>query len=856
MKVQKAKTLDELYEEASDYDLVITAEASTADSLESRLDETRLGKFAATPQRLAYGDELAEEDFKRDIFLKLVNREGLRWKQASYLLSNAISCWKNTGDLESIKDHGFSGEAIEKVIEVLRETDNPLQALEEYKISGDKDVAVLAPYQLNELDRKILPDNYDEIGLFRDEQRDLTDFNIFNSSNALIQALRENIERIGAENVGVVVDPSSGYQSLLESSLTSSEIPYLKQQDITEDTDLRTFLSLMRTGLSSKRVRVGDIRPVLQELNVVVSVRDSEKFIEDLEDGVLEEFREFFTMMEHLPFKEVIRKYEEFTGRDLSSVKEILEELDIEDEIVSEGRINQIEYYLDSFAPAEDIEEDGVLFADPKKVSRVDRPVVFFVGMDADWRQEPENMAWIDQDRREENNLKDFKSLIQSGKPVFMVQDKEMNEDITPCFYLNEILDEEFVNFRELPHKRVRPEKVELDDGFERRPLDVENGEVEALSQSSLNNFAMSPRFYYVSELVSDPDEENLEKGNLFHDYAEFYVNYPDFADERPDEEIVKFMIERIAPFADDLDLEKLETEFKIGINNIRNFVKQKEVSRDEIDGYEKKDREENIFSEKYERPIRSRITEMWFEDEDLGGRGKIDFIQDEGNLVDYKSGRRKSEKKVVKKSKVALYSDEQYPNFQAPMYLAYHRKKVPDRELNFTFFHFLDNIGDEVTGTAEIEDNIVTVTYYPETFQEKAGSNEAFEMLIKDVAKSNDRRKTLEKLGCHQYKKFLEENLIPKVHDKKEMRTTEFAQDFKAFAKKEVGDYKYVRKGIDSALNKLVEYHSRNYFKEDIDEFEEFLKDKIEELNEYRGSRFPLDANPDDLPDRDLIIK
>lgn len=856
MKVQKAKTLDEIYEEVKEYDLVLTAEASIADSLNSRLDEPRLGKFAVTPQRLAYGDELAEEDFKRDIFLKLVNEEGLRWKQASYLLSNAISCWKNTGDLDSLKDYGFTGEAVEKVIKVLRETNNPLQALEEYRISEDKNIAVLAPYQLNKLDKKILPETYDEIGLFTDEKEKLPEFNVFNSSNTLIQALKENIERIGAENIGVVVDPSSGYQSLLESSLTSSGIPYLKQQDITEDTDLRTFLSLMRTGLSSKRVRVRDIRPVLQELNVTVSVRDSEKFIEDLKDGSLEEFREFFTMMEHLPFKEVIRKYEDFTGRGLESVKKILEELAIEDEMVSEGRINQIEYYLDSFAPAEDIEEDGVLFADPKKVSRVDRPVVFFVGMDADWRQEPENTAWIDQEKREKQNLDDFRSLIQSGKPVFMVQDKEMNEDITPCFYLNEIIDEDFLNFRELLHKRVRPEKAEFEDGFERKPLDVENGKVEALSQSSLNSFAMSPRFYYISELVSDPDEENLEKGNIFHDYAEFYVNYPDFADERPDEEIVKLMVERIGPFADDLDLEKLETEFRIGINNIRKFVKEKDVLREEIEGYEKKDREKNIFSEKYDRPVRSKITEMWFEDKGLGGKGKIDFIQDEKNLVDYKSGRRKSEKKVIKKSKVPLYSDEQYPNFQAPMYLAYHRGKVPDQELKFTFFHFLDNIGDEVTGKAEIEDNIVTVTYYPEIFREKAGSNEAFEMLIRDVAKSNERRKTLEKLGCHQYKKFMEENSIPEVHDKKEIRATDFAQEFRSYVKKEVGDYKYVRKGVDSALNKLVEYHSKNYFKEDIDEFEEFLEEKLDELNDYRGSRFPLDANPDELPDRDLIIK
>lgn len=855
MKVQKAKTVDQIYEEVKDKDLVITAEASLADALKRRLDETKIGRFAVTPQRKAYGDELAEEDFKRDIFLRLVNEEDLGWKQASYLLGNSISCWKNTGDLEKIKEYGFDGKATEQVIEVLKETDNPLKALEENRIDENKDVAVIAPYQLNELDRRILPEEYEEVGLFLDEEKELPEFKVFNSSNSLVQALKENIEQVGPENTGVVVDPSSGYQSLLESALTSSDIPYLKQRDLSEDNDLRTFLSLVRTGLSSQRVRVKDIRPVLKELNVPIAAVESEKFVSDLQSGKLEEFREFFTMMEHLPFKEVIRKYEDFTGKSLQSVRNIVQELDFEEEMVSEQRLNRIEYYLDSFAPSEEIEEDGVLFADPSKVSRVDRPVVFFVGMDQDWRQEPENMRWLDTEEREKENIRDFKSLLQSGKPVYMVQDKEMNEDIKPCFYLNEILEEEFMNFRELPHERFRPEEEETGSGFERDPLEIETKRIETLSQSSLNNFAMSPRFYYISELVSDADEEALEKGNLFHDYAEFYVNYPDFMDEKGDEEVVDFMLESIRPFADDLDIEKLETEFRIGVKNIKNYVKTRKISRDEMEGYEKR-REENVFAEKFDRPIRSKITEMWFEDEDLGGHGKVDFIQDQSNLVDYKSGRGKSEKKVVKQSKVALHEDEQYPNFQAPMYLAYHRKQVPDQELSFTFFHFLDNLGDEVTGEAEMEDNIVKVTYYPENFDEKVASNKAFELLIKDVAKSNDRRKTLEKLGCHQFKDFMEENDFPKTHDKDEILASQFADDFKEYAKKEVGDYKYVRNGIESALKKLVAFHSENYFKDDIDEFEKFLQEKIDQLNEYRDSRFPLDANPDDLPDRDLIIK
>lgn len=856
MEVQKAKTLDEIYQEVREYDLVLTADASIADALKRRLEEPKLGRWAATPQRLAYEDELAEEDFKRDIFLKLVNEKGLRWKEASYILSNTIECWKETGEIEEIKRYGFEGDSVEKVLEVLRDTDNPLKALEEYSIGENKDVAVLAPYQLNELDRKIIPEDYDEIKMFEEKKVDLPEFNVFNSANSLVQSLKENIERLGPENTAVVIEPSSSYQVLLESTLEASGIPYLKQRDISEDEDLRTFLSLVRTGLSSDRLRIRDIRPVLQELKIPISASENEKFIEDLGEGELEEFRNFFTMIQHLPFKEVLKKYEEFTGRDIGVVKSIIEELDIGDEMVSETRVNQIEYYLDSFAPTEDIEEDGVLLADPKKVSKVDRPVVFLVGMDSKWSQEIESSGWVDTEKREKQNLNDFRSLIQSGKPVFMVQDKEMNEDIIPCYYLNQLLDEEFVNFRELPHRRVRADEEEAGTGFQHTELDLDEGLVEVLSQSSLNSFVISPRYYYISELVSDADEESLEKGNLFHDYAEFYVNYPEFTDEKTDSEIVEFMLDRIKPYADDLDLEKLETEFRIGIRNIKSFLKSMEISRREIEGYGKKDRHENLFSEKYGKPIRSEITEMWFRDEELGGKGKIDFIQDRRNLIDYKSGRRKSEKKIIKKSKVDLHENERFPNFQAPMYLAYHRKKVPDKKLNFKFFHFLDNLGEEISGRAENEENIVELTYYPENFDEKVASNGAFEKLIKGVSKGNDRRKTLEKIGCSSFKEFMKENSFPKTHDKDEALSSEFAEKFRSYGVNQVGDYKYVRNGIDSAIKKLVDFHTENYFKDDIDRFEEFLQEKINELNDYKGSRFPLEAKADDIPERDLIMK
>jgi len=51
---------------------------------------------------------------------------------------------------------------------------------------------------------------------------------------------------------------------------------------------------------------------------------------------------------------------------------------------------------------------------------------------------------------------------------------------------------------------------------------------VTAFSQSSLNTYVNSPRDYFFSRLLETPDKDYFREGNLFHDFAEFYVTHPD----------------------------------------------------------------------------------------------------------------------------------------------------------------------------------------------------------------------------------------------------------------------------------------------------------------------------------------
>jgi len=93
----------------------------------------------------------------------------------------------------------------------------------------------------------------------------------------------------------------------------------------------------------------------------------------------------------------------------------------------------------------------------------------------------------------------------------------------------------------------------------------------------------LSPRLYYFEKLVSDAEDESIEKGNIFHDYAEFHINYPRFVESLDEEEILEVMIEHVKPYVEELELEKLETELKIGLQNIREFLETYEVEEKTI---------------------------------------------------------------------------------------------------------------------------------------------------------------------------------------------------------------------------------------------------------------------------------
>lgn len=861
MEAPQARTVDELFQQVRDRDIVLTVQPALADALNARIDSARLGKLAYTPRHLAY-ERNQDQDLRteRGLFRAIISATSMDWKQASYYLDRTIDCWRHTGELDAILDHvAAANDRYQEVIDVVRSTPNIYSAVARTSVSADHDVAVLGAYQFMALDRKVLPASYETVDFVSDAQVQLSGFNVFGSTAALVNEVMDRMREEDPRDVAVVVEPGSRYDALLRSSLESEEIPYLHTLELDGHPAVRGLLSYLKLGLSQGRVKLKEVQPLLRKNGISISVEHDEAYLDQLDDRRAHRIASDLQSLEGMTFRRAVKQYRQRFGELPRSAVQSFEEIGVMDSPVTAGSVARLEYYLDTYDITVEEGKKGVVLVSPSAVSHVDREAVFFLGMDASWTDDVPARPWIDEQREEERHVRDFLSLIQAGsRRYYMVQESHLQDDVTPCLYFSELVDA--TSFSEMEDRQRVGSATREGTGFGRDPLDVETETVSVLSQSSLNDLVYCPRDYMVSQLVTEPDQPYFRKGSLFHDFAEFYINHPDVVAEQGIDRFVDRMIAEMRPFLDDYQVPLERTVFRLGIQNLIAFLDDIDDPVREVDGYRNVEWADNLFADRFGRPVDRRATELWFYDEELGGKGLVDFIASPTHLVDYKSSSRSSPGKLVRDSNVELFEDR--PSLQAILYLAFHRSVVQDEELTFSFFHFLENVDDVLQDDADLDDTFARIRYYPERFEDAVLDRDLFDQVVGDVAESNDRRKTLEKLGFAAFQRFFSDRDLPRMYEKDAVLESDLCDEFIAFAVEQVGDYKYVRRGCRKALKRMVDIRTENYFREDLDRFEVFLQDWIERLNQYRRSEFPImPADADERPDldetdnRDLLL-
>jgi hypothetical protein len=838
VSITRAKSIDSLYEECKDFDLVLVPDAPMASALNRRLDQPHFGPFAITPRRLAARRREQAED--RLAFLEIIETTDLNWKETSYAVGNILQCWEYQGTADAVLDYEqFATAATHTAVDCIAEMDTTSTRLTEYCIEADTSVAVVGFKQLTELERSILPPDYETIDPFTEESFDHPSFHILDSPAAIVDAVLDAVTPENAADVAVVLDAASQYSPLIESALEAANIPYYGGPGFNDDARHRAFLQLLRSAHAGRDTRVGDVRPLLTQLGMPVDIEHDEKRLYDLDRPEVDWLLEFRDEIRSRTFEEAVDEYEAVTDASIDAFRAELATLGLLDAAVTEPAVDRLEFYLQSYEVPVDRENEGVLLADAKSAAHVDRAVVFYLGLDEGWTQSSPRRPWVDREQEFERNIRQFQRLLQNGvDQYYLVQDTAGGTPVTPCLYFEELFDEEFDRFSDLDSLQHSRASRTTRDGFETEPLDVSPEEVTAFSQSSLNTYVNSPRDYFFSRLVDNPDKDHFREGNLFHDFAEFYVSHPDTITTDTLDEVAAVILDEVDPFLRGVDREVRLTKYRVGLQTIVEFL---DANPPKGDGLSTPDSGwgENFFAEYYDRPIDASHTERWFENPDLGLKGKIDLVHSPTRLLDYKSGSKRSSYSIVKHSALDPPSDK--PNFQALLYLAHQRTEHPDEELQFTFFYFLETLDDVVTGDGSLEDCLTTVTYYPVTYEGYIARRDTFTELQEDAA--NDCNKTFSKVAYEEYQDFLDVHEFPKTRDKDELMESTFARLLTEQMKESVGDYKYVKKGCKQALRHLLRIRNQNYFTGDVDAFEQFVRDRLSELNDRRAGdeRFPV---------------
>ncbi|QLH83032.1 PD-(D/E)XK nuclease family protein [Halosimplex pelagicum] len=856
MSIQRAKPVDQLYRAVADYDVVLTPDAPLASAINRRVDVPQFGTFATTPRRLAAGRREQAED--RTAFLEVIERTDHDWQSISYAVGNVLQCWEHQGTAESILEYDryVDGETSD-VVEIMAELQSTSQSLTEYTVDAES-LAVVGEQQLTTLERNILPDEYDRIDLFTEGTFDYPQFNIFDSSADIIDAILDTITAETANNVAVVLDANSRYSSLIQAAFDAAGVPYYGGPGFIDDPHHRAFLNLCRAGFRGGETTVADVKPVLTQMGIDVPIDHDNK---RLHEAVIPEtawVREFCQSITDHTFADALDAYEAQTGADLTSFEAELATVGIAETPVSADTVDDLAYYLQTYEVSVDRENEGVLLADAKSAGYVDRPVVFHVGLDEDWTHSPPQRPWVDTEAQFQRYLDQFQLLIQSGvEQYYLVQDTRGGQPVTPCLYFGELLDDDYDQFSDLDAVSHRRPVTSSETGFEKADIDVEAETVEAISQSSLNSYVNSPRDYFFSRLVDGPDKDYFTEGNLFHDFAEFYVNHPEVIDDDAIEDVVDVMVEEARPLFSGTDEPLRRRTYRIGIETIVEYLDTRGPESEDFltpaSGWGR-----NFFADHFDEPIDSPLTERWFENTALGIKGKIDLVRAPDHLLDFKSGRKKSRRDVVKQAAVDPPSDT--PNFQSALYLSHYRTVRPDEPIAFTFFHFLETLDDVITGDADLDDTMTTVRYYPWTFDEHVGSRQAYDTLLDGY---NDCVATFEDLGFEAYAEIMGRLSFPDTAAKDELRDSEFATAFTDAVNAQTSGDVDAEKGCDQAIRALNGVRKKAFFQEGLDAVEQFVTESIEELIAYRrgDDRFPI-AGAGDEPNyrrvdhRDLLLE
>lgn len=870
--IKKTKSIQEIYNEVKDYDLVLTVDAPLRSALDKMLKRPILGIWAMTPKELAikYAPKTIGEFVKNkyEIIIEISRELLMNIKQVHYYVDQLLNLWEIYGYPDNI-DKFLNNEG-QNIFNILRDLPTVNLAMNKFdpSIIESKNIAVIGLDFFTELDKFILPDKFDKVDIFTDETYDLSNFYAFSSENELVDRLVDLINEDNADDLAIVLDPESSYLPLIRSKLKNKGIPLTIDEYLKDHFQVRNFLALINLGLNYANLTVKDIAHFADIFSFDVDDDKYNFFLSEYLSSIpdnqeLNEFRNLIYNIANTTYKELIDR---LLVMDISLPYELLgliHRLSFTNKTIDFESYTELVYCIDNLEIEIDADKskNGVLLINCKNSAYIDRPVCFYVGLDTSWDRGTKNEAIVENDREEKKEIDLFQILIQQGTiRYYFVSTIKDNQPVVPCYYFNTLFGREigdFISDEIFKAQRIRNNKVIDEVISPRDSFEVEENIIpKYFSESKLNDFVACPKKYMYSRFISSEQKDLFLKGNLFHEFASFYISYPNIIEEKGIDFFVDQMIKEYRKLVDDAILDIERTRFKIGLQNLCSFLNSLQIDKNINNIPNIKVSKENRFAQMLELNYESTNAELRFEDDETHIDGVFDLMVNNVTIVDHKSGENlKSKTSIVKKSHIR---PQEEPDYQVKMYILEMRRINPN-DLEFIYDYFMDKYEDVIDGKSDFTGGLVKIKYCHKDFNEFITTNDGIELLM---STSQERRKNIEKIGKDNLIQFFMENPIPREmqFDDEMLLNSDYCKRFCNYMIGFINSRsKNIYKNIADILKGAVAIRNANsrnidtvyFFKDDIDEFEQFLTEKYYEVLSYINANFPSKPINRDICDK-----
>jgi len=739
--MRRAKSIDELYEEVRDYDIVITSDIALVTALNGRIASPRIGGFAYTPRHIAKNEAVpvlgagAMDDLK--ILSEISKETGYGLKHIHSELENIRTIRRYKRDVrrylysnasKKIYDSFLGLGTIEKVMDSYTP--------EDMKFFKGKTVAVIGIELLDDLDKHFIPRDHDEIDIFTDGRYDIDVIYEVGNDRQLAENAVSLIDPKRADDTAIVLDTTGPIADAVRAALYRRKIPFKNTMSVKDLSQVRDYLQFLSLSLSYETLRVRHVRELLSGYRGFFPQGEDEYILHKIEDHLSDRTKELAGVMKNvrgLTFLEVCEGVVPDVHR--PQIKMLLEDMEISDDKITSGLVNELSYAvnnIDDLHHNEEIpneEKKGVLLADCLKSVYVDRPFVIYLGLGPEWSYTTMGKEYVDRETEAEINMYKFSVLLQQGgSRLYAVNPMRNGKESSPCQVFEQIKEYERNGedgpvavsvFADVAGTIIKgqwasPQQAERVSRGEDK-LDPAEMKDWKFSKSTYNNYYACPRAYMYGKMISIPDSESTILGSIIHQFAEFYLCYPELVRGRT-EHYTEMIREKYSGLSSE-QMEEIDgSRIRVCMANIIRFIDSLGIKSVPLDREYSRRKYKNMFMDMHNCTKYSSMTETEFTTEVHPLSGNFDLVIG-SRVVDYKTGRANSPEVVKDHMNQARKQD--FFEFQPLIYLSLLRDNSPP-PYKFSLVYAADNDVRSVTDEDfRIGENIRDVVLISESMRE-----------------------------------------------------------------------------------------------------------------------------------------